>query len=176
MYFLRTSKAIDELRRNAISERESLKYMIGLAIFAGLGVPTFISQAPEDFLWILELATFAIGVAFFIVALRRTYALNAPTDTPFLPRFLTLNFIVSIQALLITCVPYIVLMVICEATTLIWIRGTESPVPGMLFGLFSEMIIDFIFEAGGVVLWFWLIMRSFRRLTEQQGCQHNPGA
>ena len=176
MYFLNAKKAIRDLQTGAIDERASLKYLIGLSILAGLGVPTFIKQAPENTLWILELVTFSIGVTLFVIALRKTYRLNATTGSTFLPRFLTLNFIVSLQTILITCVPYIILMVICYATALLRVQANDSPMPAMLLALAFEILLDFLFEVGGVILWFCLIIRAFQKLKSTQDSQQPGGA
>ena len=167
MYFIRTRQAIKDLKAGRIDDREVLKYLFGLGLLSGVGLPAFISVKVNDsVLPGADLAVLIIGLVAFFIILHKCFRLNSEADGKrFLHRFLVLDFIVSLRLTLIFLVLWASVYFAGFAIAMLGIRG-EGQAAGAKFLFMAETLIDPVLELILIIIWYFLLLSKFRLLTD----------
>ncbi len=167
MYFIRTRQAIKDLKAGRIDDREVLKYLFGLGLLSGVGLPAFISVKVNDsVLPGADLAVLIIGLVAFFIILHKCFRLNSEADSKrFLHRFLVLDFIVSLRLTLL----FLVLSapVYFAGFTLAMLEMREKgPAFVAKFLFMAEILVDPLLELILIIIWYFLLLSKFRLLTD----------
>jgi hypothetical protein len=171
MYFLRTSGAIHDLMANKIGDKDTLKYLIGLAIFTGFGVPWFIASGPDNLsLPGTHIVLDIVAIVAFFFVVRKCFRINERVDNQrFFNRFFVLNFIALLRILILY---FLVGVIIFSVTTLFLIdklgTGTEEMTTSRIrFMVLEDMIILPALDLLLIILWCIMLLRSFAQLAHK---------
>ena len=175
MYFFNTYNAIKDLQADLIDDKETIKYLFGLGVISGLGVPVFLGLDEESVGGLLDFVVFIISLIALFVILRKCYTLNSQADDRnFLNRFLVLNFIISLRLLIIGIGLFIALL----ACMLIMNAVLTNLLPHedrIFTSIHSMMIVEMFFwpllEIILLVIWYYLLKKAFVQLTERISSQ-----
>lgn len=170
MYFLNSKEAINELQADLIDDRETLKYLFGLGVISGFGLPFFFISENEISGCLLDIVVFVVSLVALFVLLRKCYALNSQADgKKFLNRFLVLNFIISLRILVIYIGGSVVLSLSQFLIAAISARGhppEDLPNTIVRSTIIMHMLVRPLFDVILVALWYFFLKKAFRLLTD----------
>ena len=162
MIWLNLEELERRLAKREVSERTGFQYLLTIMIFFSVAKLVPDDSPFTDFYW--DLSEFLIGLVVMIFGISSTFKINSKGGgKDYLKRFLSLSFVVSLRLAIFLMLVYLLYKIVMFVIPL----GMYLPIDSFI----SENISQLLLSTGVSLLYYFLLIQSFKRVHVKQNLQ-----